>query len=193
MGKVTVVSNISLDGVMQSPARPDEDTRGGFSRGGWAAEFQDEVLGRKMGTMMANSRGAMLFGRRTYEDLHSVWAGRTGNPYSKVLDNTRKYVASRTLSEPLVWQNSTLLSGDAADAVAELKRTEEGDLGILGSGDLIASLVRRRLVDVFVLVIYPIVLGAGRKLFPENAEVRLRLAESITTPKGVIIATYHLE
>jgi len=176
---------------MQAPARPDEDTRGGFAYGGWGVPYQDSVIGSKMGELMASSKGSLLFGRRTYVDLHSVWNRRTDNPYTPVLTRTHKYVASTTLKEPLVWENSTLLNGDAADAVAKLKQHE--DLGILGSGELIHSLVRRDLIDEYVLLITPIVLGTGRRLFPEGHKVRLRLLESLVSTKGVIFARYEAE
>lgn len=193
MAKVTVINNVTLDGVMQAPARADEDTRGGFAHGGWGAAYQDPVIARKMGELMASSKGSLLFGKRTYLDLYSVWAKATGNPYSAVLNRTHKYVASTTLKEPLVWENSTLLDGDAADAVAELKQHGEEDLGILGSGRLIHSLVRRDLIDEYVLLIMPIVLGTGLRLFPEGHKVRLRLVESLTSTTGVIFARYQAE
>src|SRR5579863_4659449 len=109
MGKITVVNSVTLDGVMQGPARPDEDTRGGFTKGGWGIPFQDAVSGKKMGGMMAKGDGALLLGRRTYENFYSVWPKRKDNPYTDHLNKTRKYVASRTLQEPLPWENSVLL------------------------------------------------------------------------------------
>ncbi len=190
MGKIVVTNNISLDGVMQAPARPDEDTRDGFDRGGWAVPYSDAVMGRKMAEGMARP-GSLLLGRRTYEDFFRVWPNRSDNPYTEVLDNTQKYVASRTLRDPLPWQNSTLAQGDAADAVSELKGQLTGDLAILGSGELIQSLRRRRLIDTYVLLIYPLVLGSGRRLFPDGATPEeLRLTDSVTTTTGVVIATY---
>lgn len=189
MGKLTVVNNLSLDGVMQAPGRPDEDTRGGFAHGGWAAPYNDEVMGAKMGARMANRSGALLFGRRTYEDFAGYWPHRTDNPFTEVLDNTRKYVASRTLREPLPWQNSTLLAGDAAAEVARLKG--ETDLTVLGSGDLLQTLMRHGLVDEYLLLIHPLVLGAGRRMFTgESGYEALRLVDSVTTGTGVIMATY---
>jgi dihydrofolate reductase len=190
MGKITVVNNVTLDGVMQAPARPDEDTRGGFAHGGWAISYQDSVLAKKMGEMMASGEGSLLLGRRTYEDFYSVWPKRTDNPYTEYLNKVHKYVASTTLKEPLPWQNSILLSGDAADAVATLKREQDKSFTILGSGGLIQSLIRRNLIDEYVLLIFPIALGTGRRLFPEGEPVRLRLVDSLTTPGGVIMATY---
>lgn len=190
MRKVTVMNNVTLDGVMQAPGRPDEDVRGGFDRGGWAMAYNDEVKGRMMGGGMAKG-GALLLGRRTYEDFYSAWHGRTDNPFTEVLDRLQKYVASTTLTEPLPWQNSTLLKGDAADAVADLKQTSGPDLLTMGSGELIQSLRRRDLIDEYVLLIHPLVFGSGRRLFPEGAPpVNLRLVDSVTTTTGVIIATY---
>jgi dihydrofolate reductase len=137
------------------------------------------------------SGGALLLGRRTYEDFFSVWPNRTDNPYTEVLNRSQKYVASTTLKEPLPWVNSTLLKGDAGDAVAKLREQPGKDLVILGSGALVQSLMRRNLIDEFVLLIHPIILGSGRRLFADGqAAVRLRLADTTTTPKGVVIATY---
>src|SRR5262245_25941855 len=141
MRKIVAVENLSLDGVMQAPGGVDEDLRNGFAHGGWATEYNDEVKGREMGKGMA-AAPALLFGRRTYEQFFAVWPGRKGNPISQVLDNAQKYVASTTLTEPLPWQNSTLLKGDAADTVAALKKQAGRDLVILGSGTLVKSLMR---------------------------------------------------
>ncbi len=195
MGNVVVIEHVTLDGVMQAPGRPEEDDRDGFEHGGWAHARVDEVLGRKMGERMARAQGgALLFGRRTYEDFFSVWPKRTDNPYTEVLDNRQKYVASRTLKEPLHWRNSTLLDGDAADAVAKLKEEPGEDLGVLGSGQLVRSLMQRGLVDEFVLMIHPLVLGTGRRLFADGgAFAELRLTDSTTTTTGVVIATYERE
>ncbi len=190
MGKITVVNNVTLDGVMQAPARPDEDTRGGFTLGGWAIPYQDSIMAKKMGEMMASANGSLLLGRRTYEDFFSVWPKRANNPYTEVLNKRTKYVASTTLKEPLPWQNSVLLKGDAADAVTALKQQNDKSLGILGSGGLIKSLIQRNLIDEYILLIFPITLGTGRRLFPEGESVRLRLIDSVATTTGVIIATY---
>ncbi len=140
--------------------------RGGFDRGGWAAKrASDQVAGQVMGEAMAR-QGAMILGRRTYEDFARVWPARSDNPYTDVLSNAQKYVACRTLREPLPWQNSTLLSGDGVDAVARLKSSTEGVLSILGSGELVASLGRRNLIDEYVLLIHLVVLGQGRRPLP---------------------------
>jgi dihydrofolate reductase len=190
MRKLTVINHMSLDGVMQAPARPDEDARGGFSRGGWAVPGSDEVMAGYLGVGQGGEPGALVLGRRTYLDFYGVWPNRPDNPYSEALNKQQKYVASRTLAEPLPWQNSTLLPGDAAAAVAELKRAPGPDLLVLGSGELISSLRPRALVDEYVLMIHPLILGAGRRLFPEGAPADLHLAETVTTTTGVIIARY---
>jgi dihydrofolate reductase len=190
MSKIVVVNNVTLDGVMQAPGRPDEDTRNGFTHGGWALPYNDEVMGRAMGDGMAQS-GSLLFGRRTYEDFYAVWPNRTDNPFTEVLNNAQKYVASTTLKEPLPWSNSTLLQGDATEAVARLKEQPGKDIVILGSGELIQSLMRRNLIDEFTLLIHPLVLGSGRHLFTDGgAFAALRLANTVTTTTGVVIATY---
>ena len=190
MSQVVVTNHLTLDGVMQAPGRPDEDRRGGFEYGGWAAPYGDEVMGRVMGERMA-AGGALVLGRRTYEDFAAFWPNQTDNPFTPVLNETQKYVASRTLKGPLPWSNSTLLEGDAADAVARLKEQSGKDLGVLGSGDLIQSLMRRDLIDSYVLTIHPLVLGTGRRLFGDaGAFAALRLVDTTTTTTGVIIATY---
>src|SRR5437667_7574903 len=187
MSKVVVFTNLTLDGVMQAPGRPDEDRRGGFEHGGWATPYATMEAAEES---MANT-GALLLGRRTYEDFYTVWPNRTDNPFTPVLNNTQKYVASTTLSEPLPWSNSTLLKGDAAEAVARLKEDPGKDLVVLGSGELVQSLMRRNLVDEYVLLIHPLVLGSGRRLFADGgAFAALRLANTRPTTTGVVIATY---
>jgi dihydrofolate reductase len=189
MRKVVVIEHVTLDGVMQAPGRPDEDTRGGFEHGGWAQERADEVMRRKMGERMQG--GPLLLGRRTYEDFFSFWPQQRDNPYTEALDNAEKYVASTSLQEPLPWKNSTLLDGDAASAVAELKQQPGKDFTVLGSGQLVQSLMRRDLVDELLLMIHPLVFGTGRRLFPDGAPVAaLTLVDSETTTSGVMIARY---
>jgi len=189
MSKVVVFMNLTLDGVMQAPGRPDEDRRGEFEHGGWATPYATMEAAEES---MAYT-GALLLGRRTYEDFYAVWPNRTDNPFTAVLNNTQKYVASTTLEEPLSWSNSTLLKGDAAEAVARLKEELGKDLVILGSGELVQSLMRRNLVDEYVLLIHPLVLGSGRRLFADGgAFAALRLVGTKTTTTGVVIATYQL-
>jgi dihydrofolate reductase len=174
---------------MQAPGRPDEDRRDGFEHGGWATPYGDAVMGKFMGERMAQD-GALLLGRRTYVDFAAVWPSRHDNPFTEVLHNRQKYVASRTLKEPLPWRNSTLLEGEAAEAVAGLKLLDN-DLGVLGGGELVQSLMRRNLIDEYLLSIYPLVLGSGRRLFNDGgAFAALRLIDAVTTTTGVVIATY---
>ena len=189
MSKVVVNLSLTLDGVMQAPGRPDEDTRGGFEHGGWALPYFDPVMAGVAAEGMSKAP-ALLFGRRTYQDFYSVWPNRTDNPFTEVLNNFQKYVASTTLREPLPWINSTLLKGDAVAAVATLKQRSDKDLLILGSGELVRSLIRGNLVDEYVLSIHPLVLGSGLRLFSEGTNTSLQLVDTKTTSTGVIIATY---
>jgi dihydrofolate reductase len=191
MRKIVVFMNLTLDGVMQAPGRPDEDRRGGFEHGGWALPYADPDMGKVAMQSMAATDGILL-GRRTYEDFYAVWPNRTdGNPFTAVLNNTEKFVASRTLHEPLPWVNSTLLKGDAADAVARLKEQPGKDIVVLGSGDLVQSLVRCNLIDEYVLQIHPLILGSGRRLFNDSgSRAALNLIDTKTTSTGVMIGTY---
>jgi dihydrofolate reductase len=190
MRKIVVFNSLTLDGVMQAPGRPDEDVRGGFPYGGWATPYADPEMGRAAGESMATT-GGLLFGRRTYEDFYSVWPHQTDNPFTEVLNNAQKYVASRTLKEPLPWMNSSLLKGDIPEAVSALKAQQGKDLVILGSGELIQTLMQHRLIDQYMLLIHPLILGTGRKLFKDGSPYStLQLVDSKTTPNGVVIATY---
>jgi dihydrofolate reductase len=187
---VVVINHLTLDGVMQGPGRADEDTRDGFDHGGWSVPYIDEVMGQALGTRMERS-GGLLFGRRTYEDLMSYWNAQPDSPFTAALNNAPKYIASRTLREPLPWDHSSLLDGDAADAVAELKTQPGADLHIMGSGELIQTLMGRGLIDEYMLMIHPLVLGSGRRLFTEGSAFgSLRLIDATPTSTGVVIATY---
>jgi dihydrofolate reductase len=190
MAKITVVNHLTLDGVMQAPGRPDEDTRDGFEHGGWAARNNDDVMGRKLGERMTG--GPLLLGRRTYEDLYGFWPTQTDSPFSAALDNLEKHVASTTLTEPLPWINSTLLEGDVPEAVANLKQRSDRDIVVLGSGELIRSLMPHDLIDEYLLMIHPLVLGSGRRLFGADGYAlgALRLLDSVTTTTGVVVASY---
>jgi dihydrofolate reductase len=194
MNKVIVFNHVTLDGVMQAPARPDEDRRGGFAHGGWARPRADADMAEAAGQRM-RAVPALLLGRRTYEDLYSFWPNQPEpNPFTALLNQMQKYVASTTLEEPLAWSNSSLLKGDAADAVAGLKEHLDRDILVFGSGELIQSLMRRNLIDEFVLLIHPLVLGSGVRLFPDaGACAALRLVDAKPSPSGVVIATYQKE
>jgi dihydrofolate reductase len=193
MGRIVVMNHVTLDGVMQGPGRADEDTRDGFAQGGWGRRSvtPDDAVGKAMGERMAAGGGlaGWLFGRRTYEDLLASWNAQ-GGPFKDALNNSAKYVASTTLKEPLPWPNSTLLHGDTVDAVRALKAQSGGVLAIMGSGVLIGSLMAANLIDEYLLMIHPLVLGTGRRLFPWGVHVSLQLTDSVTTATGVLIATY---
>jgi dihydrofolate reductase len=191
MSKVLVFENLTLDGVMQAPGRPDEDRRGGFTHGGWAAPYFDPVMASVAGEGISQG-GALLLGRRTYEDFASFWPTAPEDlPFTAVMKEFQKFVVSTTLDEPLSWNNSTLLKGDATQAVAELKQGSAPDITVLGSGELVRTLMQHGLVDQFVLLIHPLVLGTGLRLFPDGSPtVLLRLVDSKPTGTGVIIATY---
>ncbi|MGH2886439.1 MAG: dihydrofolate reductase family protein [Solirubrobacteraceae bacterium] len=191
MGKVIVMNSVSLDGVMQGPGRPDEDTRDGFAHGGWAVPYVDEVMVAKMGERMGEDR-AFLFGRRTYEQLLASWNAR-GGPFRDALNETRKFVASASPATTLDWPNSTLLHGDVPAAVGDLKQSAGTNLVIMGSGVLTGSLMAADLIDEYLLMTAPVVLGAGRRLFPTGVHVSLRLVDSVTTGAGVVISTYARE
>ena len=193
MATITAVESITLDVVMQARGAPQDDTRGGFAHGGWAVPYNDEVQAREMGRGMARE-GGMLLGRRTYEILMRAWAGRDDNPFTPVLEARRKYVVSNSLSEPLPWVNSTLVAGDAATSVESLKAdAPEDSLFVLGSGELIRALLRAGLVDELTLLVHPLVLGSGTRLFGDDgARAPLSLAGSVPTTTGVVIGTYQL-
>jgi len=184
------MNQVTLDGVMQGPGRPDEDTRDGFQHGGWAVPRGDEAMVVKMGERMGGDR-AFLLGRRTYEDLLASWNAK-GGPFKEALNNARKYVASSNPATRLDWPNSTLLRGDIPAAVADLKQSSDTNLVITGSGVLIGSLMAADLIDEYLLMIHPLVLGTGRRLFPDGSPVAsLRLVDGVTTTTtGVVIATY---
>jgi dihydrofolate reductase len=191
MSRIVIFESLTLDGVHQAPAAADEDPRDGFTHGGWALPYSDEVAGRAAAESMGTT-GAILLGRRTYQHFATVWPGRTDNPYSQVLDNTQKYVVSRTLAEPLEWRNSTLLS--TMEDVAALKGKLDKDIVVLGSGELVRSLLQARLVDELILLIHPVLLGSGRRLFPDGAtRMNLTLTGTRTTGTGVIVATYRAD
>jgi len=189
--KLIVNNSVTLDGVMQAPARADEDRRGGFSRGGWAAPYFDDVMAQAAAEGMTGG-GAMLFGRRTYEDFAKVWPTMPAeNPFTRFLNEVPKHVASRSLRDPLAWNNATVLYGDATRSVARLKLDAKADIVILGSGELIRSLMPHHLIDEYRLLIHPLVLGEGLRLFSDSASyLQLRLKDTKVTTTGVIIATY---
>ena len=191
MRSIMVTMWVTLDGVVQGLGRPDEDTRGGFTHGGWGQRYNDEVMGREMAKAMAKP-GDMLFGRRTWQDFITAWGHLTdGNPVTTHMNAATKYVVSRTLEDADAWQNSILLRGDAVDTVAELKTQPGRDLSIIGSASLVRSLHAAALIDRYTLVICPLTLGNGARLFDAPAPLtEFELTGSVATTKGVIIAQY---
>jgi dihydrofolate reductase len=185
--RLVVVNHVTLDGVMQAPGAPDEDTRGGFIHGGWASSRTDDLMLEHVGKRMG---GQMLLGHFSYDDMLGKWNSE-GGPFKAALNGMQKWVASTNPDTSLEWPNSTLVSGDVPAAVAQIKASGEGDLVIQGSGKLIRSLLPHGLVDEFFLMIHPLVLGSGERLFGnDGTAAELRLIESITTTSGVVLATY---
>src|SRR5689334_15499571 len=191
MRSITVTMNVTLDGVVQGPGRADEDTRGGFTHGGWGQGYDDEVIRREMGVGTGRP-GDMLFGRRTWQDFITAWGRVTdGNPVTTHMNAATKYVVSRTLGDADAWQNSVLLRGDAVDTVAGLKAQPGRDLSIIGSAALVRTLHAAGLIDRYTLLIHPLTLGSGTRLFEGSAPLtEFDLTGSVTTTKGVIIAHY---
>lgn len=192
MRTISVTMSTSLDGVVQGLGRPDEDTRGGFRHGGWGTRFQDDVMAAEMADGMSRT-GSMLFGRRTWQDFIDAWAGRDDrNPFTEHMNRVTKYVASTTLDSADGWQNSVLLAGPAADTVAELKAGPGEDLSVVGSASLVRGLHAAGLIDRYTLLIHPLTLGAGARMFDDRAPLTdFDLVRSVVTTKGVIIAHYH--
>ena len=192
MRNVVVNEFVSLDGVAQAPGAEDEDTSGGFQHGGWSMQYMDEpAMTSVLGAI--NEAGAYLLGRRTYDIFASYWpnAPEEEQVIAEPLNTKPKYVVSRTLEDPLEWQNSSVLQGDVADGVTALKQEDGGDIHVIGSLDLLKSLLEHDLVDEFRLMIDPVAVGGGKRLFPDDGELRqFRLAASQATTTGAILATY---
>jgi dihydrofolate reductase len=188
--KLTVIEFISLDGVVQAPGDPQEDTEGGFAHGGWQRPYFDEVFMAEASRGMAET-DAMLFGRITYDGMAAFWPAQgDDDPFAKHLNHVTKYVASRTLTEA-TWENTTVLSGDVAAQVREIKAQDGGGISVLGSAGLAQTLMEHDLVDEYSLAVHPIVLGSGKKLFRDAEQVRrLELVESTPTTTGVLLTTY---
>jgi dihydrofolate reductase len=189
---IVVVNHLSLDGVMQGPGRTDEDTRDGFRHGGWAdlADLANdpsitEAMGERMGQDFA-----WLFGRRSYDDMLTHW-NAVGGPFKDGLNQVRKYVVSSSPDAELPWPNSTLVSGDIPREVASLREQTAGNLVIMGSGELVRSLLPHGLIDELFLMIHPLVLGSGRRLFgPDNEPHRFRMIDCKSSASGVVMSTY---
>jgi dihydrofolate reductase len=190
MRMLRVIEFMSLDGVIQAPGSPEEDTEGGFRHGGWQRPYFDDVLGAAAAEGMA-ATDTYLFGRKTYEGMAAHWPNvGDDDPFARHLNSTPKYVASRTL-ESLDWEGSTLIEGEVAEAVARLKEEPGGNIAVLGSASLVRTLAEHDLVDEYFLVISPLVLGSGKLLFGESDDPKkLRLVESKPTGTGSVMLTY---
>ena len=192
MRRVIVMDFMTLDGVVQAPGKTDEDRSGGFKHGGWQMRYIDDLSMRWIQERIS-SAGGFLLGRRTYEIFAAYWpnAPREEQALARPMNNLPKYVASRTLSKPLGWQNARLLEGDVLQAVAALKREQGGDLLVPGSTQLVQSLVERDLIDEFQLMVDPLFVGGGKRLFRDDGVLRtLRLVQSQITPSGALIVRY---
>ena len=189
MRDLVVTTFLSLDGVMQAPGGPDEDPSGGFELGGWSFHYFDDEVGEEMGQLMAEPFD-LLLGRRTYEIFAAFWPGAPEDETSTPLNKPTKFVASRGRPD-LTWGPSVLLTGDVAEAVTALKQTDGPQLQVHGSGDLVQTLLGAGLVDRWHLVVHPVLLGSGRRLFADGTvPASLRLVESRVTKGGTIMATY---
>jgi dihydrofolate reductase len=192
--RVVVNEFMSLDGVVQAPGGAKEDTDGGFAHGGWSMPYFDpDVMGAAIGEGMSRAE-ALLFGRRTWQVMAGAWPERAGDPFADQMNAIKKYVASRTLThDDLSWNNTTLLSPDDAVAdIAALRAQDGGDLSVMGSASLARTLLAEGLVDELNLMIEPILLGGGKRIFPEDGTARpMQLVKSVTAGTGVQICTYH--
>jgi dihydrofolate reductase len=192
MRRIVVSEFLTLDGVMQAPGGPDEDREGGFPFGGWQMQYgADDAQVEKRNTAIA-ATDAFLLGRRTYDIFASYWPFQPDtNRWAKVLNPRPKYVVSRTLSEPLAWQNSTLIADDVADRIRELKSRPGGDISVLGSGQLVHFLLNNDLVDELLLMVHPLVLGTGKRLFADGVDARkFRLVEALPGDEGMLMLSY---
>ena len=191
--RLVISDFVSLDGVAQAPGGAEEDTDGGFSNGGWSMPFFDPAtMGAAVGEAMATT-DALLFGRTTWQHMAEAWPGRAGDPFADQMNAIRKYVVSRTLTpEQVTWTNSTLIPGDdAVDAVRRLKEGDGRDLQVMGSLSLARTLISAGLVDEYRLMIEPVILGGGKRLFPDDGTARaLELVSTTTSPTGVHICVY---
>jgi dihydrofolate reductase len=189
MRKIIAITHLSLDGVMQGPGGPEEDPQGGFTHGGWAMLFDDDLVPKQLEKLMAE-KFDLLLGRRTYDIWKGYWPRHTDNFIGKALDKAVKYVVTGG-SKPLPWEKSVRIGGKALEGIRKLKKTKGPDLHVWGSGNLLQSLIKARLVDEHRIWIYPVVLGYGKRLFePGSPPHRLKLMETKAGSGGVLINTY---
>jgi dihydrofolate reductase len=191
MRKIIVSEFVTLDGVMQAPGGPDEDRRGGFEYGGWQQLYYDKLEGSIVINGIEAS-GGFLLGRRTYEIFAGYWPNQSSeDTLASMINRIPKYVLSTTLKEPLTWSNSSLIKGDVEEEVTKLKQQDGKNLLVIGSGELVQTLMKYDLIDEYSLMMHPIVLGSGMRLFrDESPKTSLKLVDSKTTTTGVMILTY---
>jgi dihydrofolate reductase len=192
--RIVVSEFLTLDGVMQAPGDPNEDRSGGFEHGGWQLAYFDEIFGSTMMEAFA-ATGGLRLGRRTYEIFAAFWPNqRADDPLAGTMNGLQKYVVSTTLKEPLAWQNSTLIKSDVADEVGKLRGGSGREIQVIGSGGLVQTLIQHNLVDAYRLMVHPLLLGSGKRLFREGTGVtRLRLVDTKPTTTGVLMLTYEPE
>jgi dihydrofolate reductase len=191
MPRIVVSEFVTLDGVMQAPGDPNEDRSGGFEHGGWQLAYFDDVFGNALTEAFA-ATGGLLLGRRTYEIFAAHWPKQPADdPLAGTMNGFRKYVVSTALSEPLGWENSTLIKGDVPAEIAKLKEESGKEIQVIGSGELVQTLIQHDLVDSYRLMVHPLVLGTGKRLFRDSTPLtRFRLVDSKSTTTGVLILTY---
>jgi dihydrofolate reductase len=192
MAKIVISEFLTLDGVMQGPGGAEEDRSDGFDKGGWQIGYEDETVGKHVEDGL-NDAGGLLLGRRTYDIFAGYWPNQSaeGFPIAGLMNSLPKFIVSRTLSEPLSWQNSTLINGDVVSRLRQVKGEVDNDILVIGSGDLAQTLISNDLVDEYRLMVYPLVLGEGKRLLRDaDATKRLRLTDAKPTSTGVLLLTY---
>jgi dihydrofolate reductase len=193
MRKIVVSEFMSLDGVMQAPGGKEEDTEGGFAQGGWTWPYWDDAIGAEFGQVMGES-DALLLGRKTWQIHGGAFEPMApGDPFGDVMNAMPKYVVSTTLASAAAWRNSTLIKGDVVEEVRALKARPGKTILIDGSSVLIHTLARHDLIDEYRLIVYPVVLGGGKKVFPDGVRLSLRLVEARPLPSGVVLTHYTVE
>jgi dihydrofolate reductase len=192
MRRIVVTEFLTLDGVYQAPGGPDEDRDGGFPYGGWQMEYGHDEAQQKVRAAEVDATSAWLLGRRTYDIFAAYWPFQPDtNRWAAALNLRSKYVVSRTLSEPLSWQNTTLISDDVVARLRALKDQPGGDIRVLGSGNLVQTLIQDDLVDEFALTVYPLILGTGKRLFGEGLDARrFELVETLPGDQGAVMLIY---
>ncbi|GAA3413451.1 dihydrofolate reductase family protein [Streptosporangium vulgare] len=190
--RIVIIEFMSLDGVVQAPGGPEEDTDGGFANGGWSHPFFDpEVVGGAFDGVLAGAE-ALLFGRRTWQTMAAAWPERAGDPFADRMNGIPKYVVSRTLGDELTWNNTTRIPGEEAVAhLRKLRETDGGDLVVMGSSTLARTLLSEGLVDELRLIVMPVILGGGKTIFPADGALRtLELVSTVTSDAGVNVCVY---